>query len=410
MFFYNGNLPTKSIILKKIKGNIVTYKINYIIIFIIILGCNNINKDNSNKRNTIGENEKFMNESQFADNIDGIKITTYIIKNKNGLNATFTNYGQRLISLNVPNRNGEFDDIVLGFDNLTKYKQSSGKYFGATIGRYGNRISKGQFLLNGITYHLATNNGANHLHGGVKGFESVPWNANQISSSKIVFSRISPDMEEGYPGNLEVNVSYEFTDLNELIIKYEAITDKPTPVNLTNHSFFNLKGEGKGTINDHVLMINANSFTPVDKGLIPLGEFRNVLGSPFNFIIPKAIGKDLVIENTQLKYGLGYDHNFVLNDSPKNDDGLVLAAKVVEPEDGRTMTIYTNEPGLQFYGGNFLNGTVTGKSNKPYVFRGAFCLETQHFPDSPNQPMFPSTILEPNEKYSSICVYKFGIE
>tara|TARA_R110002049_G_scaffold76250_4_gene196116 strand:+ start:50603 stop:51793 length:1191 start_codon:yes stop_codon:yes gene_type:complete len=396
--------------LKKVKGNTLKHTVNGIIFLCLILGCKKMNNGKSNQARSIVTNEKFIYENQFTDTIDGIEITTYTIKNKNGLTATFTNYGQRLIALNVPNRQGEFEDIVLGFNNLSKYRQPSGKYFGATIGRYGNRISKGQFSLDGKMYHLAKNNGENHLHGGLKGFESVPWNANKTASNKIVFSRISPDMEEGYPGNLKVNVSYEFTDSNELIIKYEAITDKPTPVNLTNHSFFNLKGEGNGTINDHILMINANSFTPVEKGLIPSGELRNVAGSPFDFTVPKAISKDLVIENTQLRYGLGYDHNFVLNDSPKNDDGLILAAKVVEPESGRTMTVYTNEPGLQFYSGNFLNGTVIGKSNKPYVFRGAFCLETQHFPDSPNQKKFPSTILKPNEMYTSICAYKFSVE
>lgn len=364
-------------------------------------------KNNSTmSSDSVSENIKYA--ENFIDTIDGKLTKMFLIKNKNGLSASFTNYGQRLVALNVPDKNGKFEDIVLGFESLEKYRNAGEKYFGATIGRYGNRIAKGKFSLNGSDYTLATNNGENHLHGGNKGFESVVWNANQISENKLEFTRTSPDMEEGYPGNLHVKVTYMFTDDNELKIDYEATTDKVTPVNLTHHSFFNLKGEGNGTINNHILMINANSFTPVDKGLIPTGEIRNVAGSPFNFTEAKPIGKDLSVENQQLKYGQGYDHNFVLNLAPKNEDGLVLAAKVIEPESGRIMEVYTSEPGIQLYGGNFLDGSAIGKSGKPYIFRGAFCLETQHFPDSPNQAKFPKTILKPEMKYSSACVYKFS--
>nr|WP_299346333.1 aldose epimerase family protein [Allomuricauda sp.] len=340
--------------------------------------------------------------------IDGKKVGIYMLKNSKGIEVTFTNYGQRLISLFTPDRDGKFEDIVLGFNTLRGFQNAQEKYFGATIGRYGNRIAKGRFSLDGNEYTLATNNGENHLHGGDVGFESVVWDVDSHTENTITFSRTSPDGEEGYPGNLSVKVNYLLNEENELVINYKAKTDKKTVVNLTHHSFFNLKGQGNGTINDHVLMINADHFTPVDSGLIPTGEIAGVAGTPFDFISPKPIGRDLEIPNEQLEFGLGYDHNFVLNQDPVNDDGLVLAAKVIEPESGRTMEVYTDEPGLQFYGGNFLNGKK-GKGGKSYDFRGAFCLETQHFPDSPNQENFPSTTLEPEEMYTSTCIYKFSI-
>ncbi len=346
--------------------------------------------------------------SNFETEIEGKKVGLYTLKNKNGIEATFTNYGQRLISLYVPDKNGNFDDIVLGFPSLHQYRTAREKYFGATIGRYGNRIAQGKFSIDTVMYTLATNNGSNHLHGGNKGFESVVWDGQQKSDNEIEFYRTSPHMEEGYPGNLSVKVTYRLTDGNELIINYKAHTDKKTVLNLTHHSFFNLKGHGNGTINGHMLQINADRFTPVDKDLIPTGELRKVENTPFDFRTPKPIGQDLNSENQQLKYGLGYDHNFVLNTGPKNSDGLSLAAKVVEPETGRTMEVWTNEPGLQFYGGNFLKGEE-GKLGKTYDFRGAFCLETQHFPNSPNQENFPSTALNAGETYTSTCVYKFSL-
>jgi len=254
------------------------------------------------------------------------------------------------------------------------------------------------------------NNNGNHLHGGTKGFNAVVWEVDEHSDNSIVFSRTSPDMEEGYPGNLKVVVSYRLTDDNELKIDYQATTDKTTVVNLTHHSFFNLAGKTAGSIGDHVMMINADAFTPVmDEGLIPTGEIRKVDGTPFDFREPKPIGQDIDAHYDQLKYGLGYDHNFVLNEKPVNEDGLALAAKVVEPKTGRTMEVYTNEPGVQFYTGNFMDRSYIGKSGKPYEFRGTFCLETQHYPDSPNKPDFPSTVLEPGEVYNSSCTYKFGI-
>lgn len=380
----------------------------------LLSGCkNHSEKDNNSQpaeKDTLLQTLNIQ-QDKFQEEIDGKKTDLYVLQNENGLKAIFTNYGQRLVSLYVPDENGDFKDVVLGFSNLDEYRNAKEKYFGASIGRYGNRIAQGQFKLNDSVYKLAKNNGENHLHGGNKGFESVVWNANQISDHELEFSRTSPDGEEGYPGNLKVKVHYDLTNENELVINYYATTDKSTPVNLTHHSFFNLAGEGNGNINEHLLMINADAFTPVDESLIPTGELKPVKETPFDFRELKPIGKDLdTTQNEQLRRAKGYDHNFVLNTEPVNDKGLVLAAEVVEPQSGRTLKVFTNEPGLQFYGGNFLNGKTKGKSGKAYEFRGSFCLETQHFPDSPNQEKFPSTILKPGEEYRSTCVYKFGIQ
>lgn len=351
-----------------------------------------------------------LDPSDFEKEVDGKQTKFYTLTNANGIEITFTNFGQRLISLYVPDKNGNFEDVVLGPDNLEGFMAPGGAYFGAVIGRYGNRIGKGEFELNGTKYSLAKNNNGNHLHGGAKGFNAVVWDVDEYSDDSIVFSRTSPDMEEGYPGSLKVTVSYRLTDDNELKIDYQATADKTTVVNLTHHSFFNLGGEASGSIADHVAMINADAFTPVDEGLIPTGEIRKVEGTPFDFREPKPIGQDIDADTEQLKFGKGYDHNFVLNAEPKNDDGLALAAKVTDPKTGRTMEVYTNEPGVQFYTGNFMDGSYIGKAGKPYEFRGTFCLETQHFPDSPNKPDFPSTVLEPEEIYNSSCTYKFGVE
>ncbi|RXP57923.1 galactose mutarotase [Lutibacter sp. HS1-25] len=380
-----------------------------VIFVLVFVACKN-NVDKKNEAGLLDQNMSTtlkLNEKTFKGNDDAIKLFT--IKNKNNLSATFTNYGQRLVTLMVPDKDGNLADIVLGFYTLDEYKNASENYFGSSVGRYGNRIAKGKFSIDGETYTLATNNGENHLHGGAKGFNDEIWKGVQLAENKLEFSRLSPDMEEGYPGNLNVKVTYTLTNENELVMKYEATTDKPTVVNLTHHSFFNLKGDGEGSINNHILTINANAYTPVNKTLIPTGEIESVVGTPFDFTSPKTIGRDLEIENEQLSNGFGYDHNFVLNEEPKNEAGLIFAARVEEPEHGRVMEIYTNEPGLQFYGGNFLDGKTVGKSGKPYNYRGAFCLETQHFPDSPNQTNFPSTLLKPGEKYNSVCIYKFGI-
>ncbi|MEM7382325.1 MAG: aldose epimerase family protein, partial [Bacteroidota bacterium] len=344
----------------------------------------------------------------FTDTINSLPVSLYVLKNKNGLEATFTNYGQRLISLLVPDKQGNFEDVVLGFSSLEPYTVGRGMFFGAVVGRYGNRIADGAFELDGVKYDLAKNNGPNHLHGGEIGFEAVVWEVDSLAENHISFRRLSPDMEEGYPGNLDVLVRYTLTDADELEISYEAETDKKTHVNLTHHSYFNLKGAGNGDITDHILYVNADHFTPVaGKGLIPTGELRPVKGTPFDFLEPKVIGKEIDSDYEQMQFGGGYDHNFVLNDSPTNASGLVLAARVSEPQSGRIMEVYTNEPGVQLYCGNFMDGKTVGKKEKIYAHRGAFCLETQHFPNSPNQENFPSTVLEPGKKYNSVCVYQF---
>lgn len=349
-----------------------------------------------------------MNSDAFETETGGMETKLFTITNGSGIEATFSNYGQRLISLYVPDRKGKKEDVVLGFDSLDEYRNSKERYFGATIGRYANRIAEGRFSLEGQEYVVEKNNGENHLHGGSGGFHDVIWKGKKIGSDELVFSRTSPHMEEGYPGNLEVRVTYTLDQDNGLRIRYRATTDQKTVVNLTHHSFFNLSGAGEGDINQHILMINADEFTPVDEQLIPTGEFRGVGGTPFDFRNPKPIGKDLSAGYRQLDLAKGYDHNFILKKEPRKENGLTLAARVAEPESGRTMELYTNEPGMQFYGGNFLDGEILGKRNKIYPYRGAFCLETQHFPDSPNRSTFPAVTLGPGEIYKSDCVYKFG--
>ncbi|MEO9510581.1 MAG: aldose epimerase family protein [Flavobacteriaceae bacterium] len=349
-----------------------------------------------------------MNFKNLEFPINGKTTRIFTLENKNGLKAIFSNYGQRIISLHVPDKRGNFEDIVLGFSSLPEYFDGPGKYFGAVIGRYGNRISKGKFTLDGTAHQLSINNGDNHLHGGKKGFGSVVWDTEQVNKSEIHFSRVSPDNEEGYSGNLLVEVTYQLNDANELIIKYKAKTDKATPINLTHHSYFNLKGAGNGSIDQHILQINANSFTPVNQHLIPTGTIEDVQGTPFDFLIPKPIGRDISTKNEQLYFGNGYDHNFVLNKSTEGDDELTFAAKAVEANSGRTMEVFTNEPGIQFYSGNRLD--ILGKEGKHYPNRGAFCLETQHYPNSPNNPNFPNVILQPGEVYKSTCMYRFGVQ
>ncbi len=383
-------------------------------LIIYFLGCQQKNKlatDNATKYKRVATKDiSNLNPEDFNATIEDKNIDLYVLKNKKGMVATFTNYGQRLVSLLVADRNKNFEDIVLGFNSLQKYQTAREKYFGATIGRYGNRIAEGKFSLDGKTYQLATNNNKNHLHGGNRGFNSVVWEAKQIGDNEIEFTRIAKDGEEGYPGNLAVKVHYLLTDTDELKIDYTATTDQKTIINLTHHSFFNLAGEGNGTINDHLLEINADRYTPINAGSIPTGEMALVKDTPFDFRKAKKIGKDVDSKHVQLEFGKGYDHNFVLNNSRKNKEGLIFAARVEEPLSGRVMEVYTNEPGLQFYGGNFQDGKTLGKNGKPYLYRGAFCLETQHFPDSPNQPNFPSTVLEIGTIYKSSCVYKFSVK
>lgn len=337
---------------------------------------------------------------------DGTPVESFTLRNSNGIELTTIAYGGIITSLKTPDRNGRSGDIVLGFDALDSYLKPH-PHFGALIGRYGNRIAKGRFTLDGKTYQLATNNGPNHLHGGVKGFDKVLWNAAPVGRNGIVLSRTSPDGEEGYPGSLQVRVTYTLTDKNELIVDYQATTDKPTPVNLTQHSYFNLRADGAADILGHELMINADRYTPVDDTLIPTGELAPVDGTPFDFRKPVAIGARINQDHPQLKNGKGYDHNWVLNAATS---GLHLAARVVEPVSGRTLEVRTTEPGMQFYAGNFLDGTLKGKGGAVYNHRTGFCLETQHFPDSPNHANFPSTIVKPGAEYRSQTVFTFGVD
>jgi aldose 1-epimerase len=324
-----------------------------------------------------------------------------------------TNYGGIILSLRVPDRDGTVEDVVLGFDSLEAYTRESYRqanpYFGALIGRYGNRIDGGAFSIDGQTYTLETNNGPNHLHGGMEGFDQVVWGAEPFQrgdSTGVVLTHTSPDGHGGYPGRLDVEVTYTLTDDNALAIDYQATTTEATPVNLTQHSYFNLGGEGDGDVLDHRLMIAANEFTPVDSTLIPTGQFRDVAGTPFDFREFTAIGGRIDADNRQLNIGGGYDHNFVLR--RQDSDSLHVAARAYDPDSGRLMTVRTTEPGLQFYSGNFLDGTFTGKSGTSYQQHAGFALETQHFPDSPNQPDFPSTLLQPDETYTSRTVYSFS--
>lgn len=344
-------------------------------------------------------------ENRF-ENSDNTKIKFITLTNSRGIKVKITNYGGRVVSLWTPDKNNNFDDIVLGFETIDEYMNTSEKYFGCIVGRYANRINNGSFKLNNIEYKLKKNNAPNHLHGGEIGFDSVIWKIQNQTNNSITLTYRSYHLEEGYPGNLDVKVTYKLTEKNELKIQYWAYTDQKTIVNLTHHSFFNLKGAGNGSINDHLLEINASNYTPVNKNLIPTGQIKPVKNTPFDFSKLKPIGSDIKVKNDQLSFGQGYDHNYVLN--KKNDD-ISFAAKVIEPESKRVMEVYTNEPGLQFYGGNFLDGSVKGKNNKTYNYRTAFCLETQHFPDSPNNENFPSTELNPGEEYYSICIYKFSV-
>lgn len=334
---------------------------------------------------------------------DGREVEIYALKNKRGLEARLMSLGATLVGLEVPSRDRRPADIVLGHDTLEGYIRHRA-YFGCVVGRYANRIAKGRFTLDGVEYALARNNGDNHLHGGIHGFDKAVWKARQVEgegAAGVEFTYLSPDGEEGYPGNLACAATYWLTEDNELRLVYEAETDKATPVNLTNHSFFNLAGQGNGDILGHELMLRAGRFTPVDEGLIPTGEIREVGGTPMDFTGPRAIGSRIA------EVGDGYDHNYVLDGSPA---GPALAARVREPRSGRVMEILTTEPGVQFYTGNFLDGSITGKAGKAYRRHYGFCLETQHFPDSPNRPRFPSTILRPGGTYRSETVHRFRAE
>ncbi|RFM35330.1 aldose epimerase family protein [Chitinophaga silvisoli] len=345
--------------------------------------------------------------ARFDSTVDGKQTKLYYLKSKGNVQVAITNYGAKIVSLLAPDKSGKLEDVELGYDNISRYVTTKERYYGGIVGRYGNRIAKGKFKLDGKEYTLATNNGQNHLHGGKKGFNDVVWDAEQTAPNSLKLHYLSKDGEEGYPGNLDVTLTYTLTDSNELKIDYSATTDKATVVNLTNHSFFNLAGAGNGTINDHIMMINADKFTPVDSTLITTGKLEAVKGTPMDFTTPTKIGERVNADFEQLKFGKGYDHNYVLN---KKGNELSLAAKVEEPVSGRTLEVWTTEPGIQFYGGNFLDGTDKGKDGKTYGHREAFALETQHYPDSPNKPEFPSVVLKPGATYTSECIYKFGVK
>lgn len=336
----------------------------------------------------------------------GEEVKLYTLTNSNGLKARIMTYGGIVVSLETPDRDGNLADIVLGFNDLAGYLGGH-PYFGALIGRYGNRIGGAKFELDGEAYELAANNGPNCLHGGEVGFDKKNWTVVSASDSHLELHYVSPDGEENFPGELTTTVTYTLTDDNELKIDYEATTDKPTVVNLTNHSYFNLKDAGATSVLDHEIAINADRFTPVDETLIPTGELAPVEGTPFDFRKFHRIGDRIDADTEQIRFGGGYDHNFVIN---RSGDGLELAARVREPETGRMMEVRTTEPGVQFYTGNFLDGTLTGKGGTTYQKRSALCLETQHFPDSPNKPDFPSTVLRPGETYRTTTVYKFSAE
>jgi aldose 1-epimerase len=352
-----------------------------------------------------------LRRAPFGRTADGQPVELFTLTNAHGIEVRLTNYGGIITSLKTQDRSGRFDDIVLGYDSLSGYLHDN-PYFGAIVGRYGNRIARGRFPLDGTTYRLAVNNGPNSLHGGIRGFDKVVWNAAPFRSEGgvgVALDYTSADMEEGYPGTLRARVTYTLTDDNRLIIDYQATSDKPTPVNLTQHTYWNLAGDGSRDILAHELTINADSMTPVDSTLIPTGQISPVGGTPFDFRTPMPIGARIdQRQNTQIHYGGGYDHNFVLNrDNPA--DYLVHAAHVAEPSTGRTLDVFTTEPGMQFYSGNFLDGTITGKAGHIYKYRYGLALETQHYPDSPNHANFPSTILRPGQQYRTRTVFAFGV-
>jgi aldose 1-epimerase len=348
-----------------------------------------------------------VTKQPFGKTSDGQQVDVYTLRNTRGAEAKIMNYGAIVVSLKVPDRSGKFDDVVLGFNDFDSYLKND-PYFGAIVGRYGNRIAKGRFTLNGVEYKLATNNGENHLHGGIKGFDKVVWTGREMKSTAgpaVVLTYLSKDGEEGYPGNLNVRVVYTLTNNNELKIDYTATTDKDTVTNLTHHSYFNLAGEGNGDILNHLVTINGNRFVPIDAGSIPIGELRRVAGTPFDFLKATAIGARINQDDEQLKFGQGYDHTWVINGRM---GVLRLAATAYEATSGRVMQVWTTEPGMQFYTGNFLDGTKTGKSGKVYQRRFGFCFETQHYPDSPNQPSFPTTTLRKGQTFKSTTIYRFS--
>ena len=372
-----------------------------------VLGTFSCGKGPSGSESTVSEKSSKVPAQEFGRR-DGKPVAIYTLKNSKGIEARITEYGATLVSLKIPDRSGSFADVVLGFDTLDGYLQTPPPpYFGATVGRYANRIGKARFTLNGKAYTLDKNNGENSLHGGVRGFDKVVWAAEvqEGDANGVKFSYLSKDGEGGYPGNLNVDVIYTLDENNELKIDYHATTDQDTVINLTNHSYFNLAGHNGGDILGHLVMINADRFTPIDSGLIPTGELSKVEGTPFDFRQAKAVGERINATNEQIKFGKGYDHNWVINNS---GSGLALAARVTEPISGRVVETLTTEPGIQFYTGNFLDGSMKGKGGVAYQYRHGLTLETQHFPDSPNHPEFPTTTLKKGDAFRSTTVFRFS--
>lgn len=347
-----------------------------------------------------------LKKSDFESVVDGKNTNLYVLTNKNGAEACVTNYGGRWVSMMVPDKNGKMTDVVLGYDNIADYVASNGN-FGGLIGRYGNRIANAQFVLDGETYQLPANNNGHCLHGGPNGYHTRMWDGKQIDSQTVELTYLSVDNEAGFPGNLNIKVTYTLTDDNAMDIRYEATTDKPTIVNLTNHSYFNLSGDLSTPVSNQLIMIDADYYTPVNETLIPLGEIASVEGTPMDLRQAVAIGAHIDDNFQDLIFGGGYDHNWILN---TKGNSSAVAIKAYSPANGIGMEVYTNEPGVQLYTGNFLNGGDIGKHGIAYPHRGAFCLETQHYPNSPNRPDFPSTVLRPGEKYFSQCTYKFTVE
>jgi aldose 1-epimerase len=371
----------------------------YIIVLAVFTGTMLFAQTKSAKRHAAVQQKEFGTH-------EGRPVNLYTLKNTHGVEIQAMNYGGIIVSIRVPDRKGQFADVVLGHDKLEGYIPNP-PYLGAIVGRYANRIANGTFTLDGNTYTLPKNDGPNTLHGGTtRTFDKVVWEAEPLKGKNgVAFSYVSKDGEEGFPGNLKVKVTYTLTDSNELLIDYEATTDKATPINVSQHSYFNLAGQGTGDILDHEVMINADRFTPVDKNLIPTGELRAVKGTPMDFTTATKIGARIDDNYEQLQLGHGYDHNYVLN---RKGSGMQLAARVYEPTSGRVLEVSTTQPAVQFYSGNFLDGTVTGKEDRVYKRRYGFCLETQHFPDSPNHPNFPSTILKPGETFHQKTSFKFS--
>lgn len=377
--------------------------------------CNNAsqnesaaNAEKTDAHDSVTACSSYLDKKSFEATVDGKSTDLYVLKNSNGACVAITNYGGRIVSIVVPDKNGKPTDVAVGFKTLQEYQGPGDAYYGALVGRVGNRIAKGKFMLDGKTYSIAINNGPNSLHGGIKGFQAVVWDASQTNDSTLSLSYVSKDGEEGFPGNLTVHVTYTLGADNDLKINYAATTDKKTVVNLTNHTYFNLNGEGSGTILNHLVQINADKYTPVDATLIPTGKLDPVAGTPFDFTKPTAIGTRIdTAANQQLKNGGGYDHNFVLNDAGPS---LHQAAEVTGDQSGIVMDVFTTQPGMQFYIGNFMSGKSSFKSGAKDDYRTAFCMETQHFPDAPNQKNFPSIVLEPGKEYNTTTVYRFGVK